>query len=157
MSTMNMVGWAFCAGTLLAGCVVAIAMHGWRSGLSQVGATLLRGIMGGGVPLLIQASLGDVAAWCSLAVVVPAVWFGRDSLGMLNFLVLQWFGVRLARVEVPGVMRARTRRPVRAGELVTEHNVDMATAEPVRRVRLQRWVWPLTGWWSPQRWIARRP
>lgn len=35
-------------------------------------------------------------------------------LGLLNFLVLQWFGVRLAR------------------------------------------VWPLTGWWSKYRWIARR-
>lgn len=50
----------------------------------------------------------------------------------LNFLVLQWFGIRLARI-----VELR-RRPVTVGWLVV------------------RWLWPLTGWWSDYRWISRR-
>jgi len=79
-------------------------------------------------------------------------------LGLLNFLVLQWFGVRLQ------------------AEIATWLTIDVATGEfptdsrPPRgrwwsryaprdgRVSwsLLRWVWPLTGWWSPYRWIVRR-
>lgn len=51
----------------------------------------------------------------------------------LNFLVLQWFGVRLGRVLVRHGSRW----------------------EPGGWFLL-RWVWPLTGWWSPYRWIAQR-
>ncbi len=61
-------------------------------------------------------------------------------LGILNFFVLQWFGARLARVysvQVDfGTMRA------------------VGDSTPIGW-RLLRWVWPLTGWWSPYRWIAR--
>lgn len=59
-------------------------------------------------------------------------------LGLLNFVVLQWFGVRLARV--------------RQRILVGDH------PSCFRHVRwtLLRWVWPLTGWWSDYRWVARR-
>ena len=65
-------------------------------------------------------------------------------LGILNFVVLQWFGVRLARV---------TRN-----EFVTMH---IGLGVPLYREsmvgwRVLRWVWPLTGWWSDFRWIARR-
>lgn len=51
-------------------------------------------------------------------------------LAALNFLVLQWFGLRLGRI------------------------VDIATQRTVGW-RVLRWVWPLTGWWTPYRWIAR--
>lgn len=50
-------------------------------------------------------------------------------LGALNFVVLQWFGVRLVRVSADG-----------------------------RTIgwRVWRWIVPLTGWWSDYRWLARR-
>jgi hypothetical protein len=59
-------------------------------------------------------------------------------LAVLNFVVLQWFGVRL------GAVRQRA--------LCGDH------PRCYRHVRwiLLRWVWPLTGWWSDFRWIARR-
>lgn len=47
-------------------------------------------------------------------------------LGLLNFLLLQWFFVRLARV------------------------VDKRTGRTAGW-RVLRWPWPLTGWWSPYR------
>lgn len=54
---------------------------------------------------------------------------GITWLYILNFIVLQWFGVRLARcLDESGKQ---------TGWLVL------------------RYVWPLTGWWSPYRWIAR--
>lgn len=59
-------------------------------------------------------------------------WFPTSWFGLLNFLLLQWFGVRLARVV----------------QLVGRRRVH-------RGWRLLRWVWPLTGWWSPYRWIWR--
>ena len=51
-------------------------------------------------------------------------------LGPLNFLLLQWFGVRLA-----AVLERRD--------------------GPVIGWMLLRWVFPLTGWWSDFRWIGR--
>lgn len=48
-------------------------------------------------------------------------------LGLFNFLVLQWFCVRLAKV------KAASGRTV--------------------RWTLLRWPLPLTGWWSPYIWI----
>jgi hypothetical protein len=49
---------------------------------------------------------------------------------VLNFLLLQWLGLRLARV------------------------TDNVTGTRVGWTVL-RWTWPLTGWWSPYRWIVR--
>lgn len=77
-------------------------------------------------------------------------------LGLLNFGVLQWFGVRLARVI--------ERRPI-PGDLVGATLVKMGdiTVEQYRcrtvtvGWKVLRWIWPLTGWWSDYRWIARRP
>lgn len=68
------------------------------------------------------------------------------GLGLLNFLV-QWFGVRL-QAEFD---RAALRGP--------RGRWWSANAPSHGRVSwsLLRWVWPLTGWWSPYRWIARRP
>jgi hypothetical protein len=71
--------------------------------------------------------------------VVPAAWFGGTSRGIANFLVLQWLGVRLAEV----------RQRVWFGE-------DPSCVRH-ERWSLLRWVCPLTGWWSPMRWIAKRP
>jgi hypothetical protein len=135
---------------------MAVRWWGWRRGLLLTGERLLRVALVS-LPWFVQVTAGTAASWCSLVLVVPAAWFGGTSLGIANFLVLQWFGVRLARVEVPGRMRVVARRAVRAGQLVTAADVDMSTAEPVRRWTLLRWVWPLTGWWSAYRWIARRP
>lgn len=76
-----------------------------------------------------------------------------SPLGLLNFLVLQWFGMRLAR---------RMKRVlVNDGEIVwnvTTGAIDGRTKIELRPDgwKLLRWVWPLTGWWSDYRWIARR-
>jgi len=53
---------------------------------------------------------------------------------VLNFLALQWFGVRLER---HALYALGLRRPVRV------------------EWRLRRWVWPLTGWRPGFCWIAR--
>ncbi len=62
---------------------------------------------------------------------------------LLNFLVLQWLGVRLARVTCPNCNRIRI-------------NVWAYRCKYHRRTTLLLWVLPLTGWWSEYRWIARR-
>lgn len=91
------------------------------------------------------------------------------TLGLLNFLVLQWFGVRLARSYrmVPDIPPSEfaclldaTLHRVLSNAYGVEHAGPAPTSFPMRRVRdglrLLRWVWPLTGWWSDYRWIARR-
>lgn len=81
--------------------------------------------------------------------------------GWINFLVLQWFGVRLARTyrKLPvGVVQTVALRMIVEGQIVTTN--DVREVGPVRVPhgwKLLRWVWPLTGWWSDFRWIARRP
>lgn len=77
-------------------------------------------------------------------------------LGALNFVVLQWFGVRLARVVA---FRQRVGAIVNA--TLIDRSVSIASQSQVgERVtvgwKLLRWVWPLTGWWNDYRWIARR-
>lgn len=76
-------------------------------------------------------------------------------LGALNFLVLQWFGLRLARVY--------KRVPLREdllGASLEMLGVIVRDERPHRLVpigwSIVRWAWPLTGWWSPYRWIAKR-
>lgn len=68
------------------------------------------------------------------------------ALGLLNFLVLQWFGVRL--------------RPFHDYALIPKGAKGgrwWAWYAPPKGVpvmwHLVRWIWPLTGWWSPHRWI----
>jgi hypothetical protein len=69
-------------------------------------------------------------------------------LGVLNFVVLQWFGVRLARV-----MELR----MFAAEDIAANEVGWIEMRPVTvGWRVMRWLWPLTGWWSDYRWIAKR-
>jgi hypothetical protein len=65
-------------------------------------------------------------------------------LGILNFVVLQWFGVRLqvsfSHVCVVGEPGRWWDREIPARE-----EIDFA---------LLRWVWPLTGWWSRYRFVG---
>lgn len=72
------------------------------------------------------------------------------ALEVLNFAVLQWFGIRLVRrveVEVDFAELAAGRySPGQIGTVTRVLGWDVL-----------RWVWPCTGWWSPLRWIARRP
>lgn len=81
-------------------------------------------------------------------------------LGLLNFVVLQWFGVRLARVTeqcqrvLPGgsvtIMNCHASGDITAISVGRQVEVEETTGW-----KLLRWVWPLTGWWSDYRWIGR--
>ncbi len=78
------------------------------------------------------------------------------SVGWLNFVVLQWFGMRLARVTemqpIPGDILGATL--VALGDITIEQYRHREVTVGWRWIH---WVVPLTGWWSPYRWIARRP
>lgn len=134
---------------------LALAMRGLgrRRGLSVFADQFLRATVIGAVVGSIAPVLSDVG-WCLILVICCAVgWFFRTSIETLNFLVLQWFGVRLLRViESPHG---------RVTVLSASPGFD-AAAEVVSAVggklswTLLRWVWPLTGWWSEYLWIARR-
>ncbi len=76
-------------------------------------------------------------------------------LGLLNFVVLQWFGVRLeATIDTDLTIDVVT------GEFPLDQRGRWWSRYAPRDGRvtwsLIRWVWPLTGWWSDYRWIARR-
>lgn len=79
----------------------------------------------------------------------------HSRLGALNFLLLQWFGVRLARVyqRVP-VQEDLVGMSLEAFGIITREQ------RPHRLIPIgwsvMRFVWPLTGWWSPYRWIWKR-
>lgn len=74
-------------------------------------------------------------------------------LGALNFLVLQWLGVRLARVVER--REAGSLTPCGTIQIATDITGSKRHWKTVRWTLL-RWIWPLTGWWSTYRWIARR-
>jgi hypothetical protein len=77
-------------------------------------------------------------------------------LGLLNFIVLQWFGVRLQASFDPdeaGFDRATKTWRVRPGRWWSKY---APPAGACVSWDLLRWVWPLTGWWSDYRWISRR-
>jgi hypothetical protein len=67
-------------------------------------------------------------------------------LGLLNFVVLQWFCVRL-QVSFTHVRRPDQRRRWWDREIAADDVVSFS---------LLRWVVPLTGWWSSYRWIGAR-
>ena len=102
-------------------------------------------------------SVGYALLGCAVALVEISA--GVDTwLGQLNFLVLQWFGVRLARVmATEGLDHRITNAFVVPGGGISVSG----TARPGREVQIGwtvlRWVWPLTGWWGDYRYIARRP
>lgn len=106
--------------------------------------------------------VGAVAVSFVVIAAVAASW--RSPLGLLNFAVLQWFGIRLARVRLARCVRYVDayghRHTLHAhwgdGRSCSPLEVDEETANKVSW-SLLRWVWPLTGWWSDYRWIARRP
>jgi hypothetical protein len=85
-------------------------------------------------------------------------------LALLNFLVLQWFGVRLARSRARCDVRNEWRMPIGSRCLFVHRDqvhhsrvVEWCDGgEILQWYSLLRWVWPLTGWWSDFRWIARR-
>ena len=73
-------------------------------------------------------------------------------LGALNFLVLQWLGIRLARITwfaEPFDNIEAAQRALRGG-IGSDRRV-------VTRYAVLRWIWPLTGWWNEYRWITQRP
>lgn len=77
------------------------------------------------------------------------------AVGLLNFLVLQWFGVRLE----PRFRKIQVNVQSDHAALV-RGGASLGYACVLRRERdgwrLCRWVWPLTGWWSEYRWISRK-
>jgi hypothetical protein len=84
-------------------------------------------------------------------------------LGLLNFLVPQWFGVRLARSRLT-ISHCDLIQTFHRGARIAWSNSSgksqrcrVRDAHTLEWYSLLRWVWPLTGWWSDFRWIARRP
>ena len=96
---------------------------------------------------LVSHVANDTVTWACAPIVLAASWFGRTPLGMLNFVVLQWFFVRLvATVEGPSI-----------AELAAAPRGRWWSSDyPDGRVTWGwcRWVWPMTGWWSRFRWIG---
>jgi len=68
-------------------------------------------------------------------------------LGLLNFVVLQWFCVRL-EVSFTGVCPP--------GAKHRWWDREIAVGDPNVSFSLLRWIVPLTGWWSSYRRIGAR-
>lgn len=109
---------------------------------------------------VVSWTLGDPWPWAAAPLSLAALVFGKTPLGALDFVALQWFGVRLEVSQcISGASIAEVReRAERAARnrgrwwsLEAMRGPDVKTSW-----KLARWVWPLTGWWSPYRWIARR-
>lgn len=88
-------------------------------------------------------------------------------LGLLNFCVLQWFGMRVRRHE-QRLTVANADLALFVGERIMSSGTNgprvmwRVAAVDGDQTRLQRysaarWIWPLTGWWTDYRYIARRP
>jgi hypothetical protein len=96
-------------------------------------------------PWLLGLAAGDErAGWLALPMCLVAAWFGRSPLGLLNFIVLQWFGVRL--------QAAFDRERWQDGPRGRWWAIDAPAEGPIAWSLI--WVWPLTGWWSPYRKIG---
>lgn len=61
---------------------------------------------------------------------------------LLNFVVLQWFGMRLARVTYMQYTDAPDGRGL--------------IADVVTRWSILKWILPLTGWWNRYKWVWNR-
>jgi hypothetical protein len=81
------------------------------------------------------------------------------ALGLLNFLVLQWFGVRLAAGYNPRDIPGWERDRITDDEVLALGGRWWSRFAPPHGVRIRwtwlRWIWPLTGWWSDYRWIKK--
>lgn len=108
--------------------------------------------------LLFVLALPDYLAVVAIVLMCGAAHGSAVSpLGLLNFLVLQWFGVRLARVYVHDIDGIRVVNPLLDLAMHTSYGVDWHRGRARRGWKFLRWILPLTGWWSDYRWIARRP
>jgi hypothetical protein len=78
--------------------------------------------------------------------------------GLLNFLVLQWFGIRLGASWSPSEIPGWSRISITDEEVRELGGRWWSRTAPPRDVRIRwiwlRWIWPLTGWWSEYRWIG---
>lgn len=123
---------------LLGGLIFAVAVGGGvRGGLVLYAQSTIPIVMCA-VPVEIATrSFGDIAGWFSMPLSLIVFQVGETPLGIANFMVLQWFGVRLtASVDTAS-------KDLPSGHWWSRH----ATASMVRW-SITRWVWPLTGWWS---------
>lgn len=135
MSARYWIGSA-CVGVLAALWLHAIVTDGKRGARMMLEGSA-RGLLMV-VPVIVGDQIGgSIGSWVAIPICWAASWFGHTSLGMLNFLLLQWFGVRLAK----------------ARDL---HPADWFATWRDPRWMVIRWVWPMTGWWSRYRYIARR-
>ncbi len=145
MSWWRVLGCAACCGVAV---TIAVWSSGWRRGMPLLLEGVLRFLFVA-IPLqAIDGLFGRTAFWCGAPLVAAASWFGRSPFGILNFLVLQWFGVRLQAEFNREAWFKGPRGRWWAG--------DAPSSGPIAW-SLLRWVWPLTGWWSGYRYISRRP
>jgi hypothetical protein len=80
----------------------------------------------------------------------------RTWVGVLNFLVLQWFGVRLARRLVTIQENIRPDHVVVGSDGVSlSFGVKVDVRHEDAGWSMLRWIWPLTGWWTDYRWIKK--
>jgi hypothetical protein len=80
--------------------------------------------------------------------------------GLLNFVVLQWFGVRLTCSYNPRDIPGWSKVKITDEEVAAFGGRWWSRYAPPRGVPIRwiwmRWIWPLTGWWSQYRWISAR-
>ena len=149
-----MSAWRIAAGIA---CVVVPVTFGriagvpWRRSVALYLEGAARAVLLGMPLVTLDALFGRTASLCLIPLVLVASWMGRSSLGILNFLFLQWFGVRLARGH------REVQRALTLEELAPTWGYGPRYVTETRPCwSLLRWVWPLTGWWSGYRWIAKR-
>lgn len=94
-----------------------------------------------------------------IAILLGPIWATASSpLTMLNFWALQWLGIRLEREQsaVPGgeywLLDVNADAGAASGLLPGRKIIVTA---PAPRWVARRWIWPLTGWWTATRYIAR--
>lgn len=126
--------------------VVAAALQRKSRRAQLVLEGMVRGVFCGAPVWIGSIIAGSVGVWCGIPLGVAVGWAGKSPLGMLNFLVLQWFGIRLQAE----FSREEWLRGVRGRWWAS----DAPKNGPIAW-SLLRWVWPFTGWWSACRYIRR--